>query len=107
MVTKRLYLPIYNLDEIRQAATKQQIRYAGRKVNRDIANLGYTLQDVANSIVSLTPKDFKESVDYSAKSYDVYIKDVVRTEQTDRIYMKLRLQENGEIKILEIGSFHL
>jgi hypothetical protein len=100
-------LPIYNLDEMRQAASKQRINYAGRKVNKDIANLGYTLQDVVNCIVSLTVKDFKESVTYPEKSYDVYIKDVVQTEQTDRVYMKLRLEENGEIKILEIGSFHL
>lgn len=96
-----------NLDEMRQAATKQQINYAGRKVSRDIANLGYTLPEVASCIASLTPNDFKESIDYPDKSYDVYIKDVVRTDQVDRIYMKLRLHENGEIKILEIGSFHL
>lgn len=100
-------MPIYNLDEMRQAAIKQQINYAGRKVNRDIANLGYTLQEVVSCIVSLATNDFKESVDYSEKSYDVYIKDVVRAEQTDTIYMKLRLQENGEIKLLEVGSFHL
>jgi hypothetical protein len=101
-------LPFFNLDKIRVAASLQQIEYAGCKVRKDIANLGYTLEVVADSIASLTPTDFQKTIVYPDQTaHDVYIKNVIREEQTDKIYMKLGLLDNGEIEIVEIGSFHL
>ena len=101
-------MPFFNLDKIRVAASLQRIEYIGCKVRKDIANLGYTLVEVADSIASLTPTDFQKTILYQDQTaHDVYIKNIIREEQTDKVYMKLRLLENGEIEIVEIGSFHL
>lgn len=102
-------MPFFNLDKIREAASQQRIRYRGGKhsnVQKTVANLGYTLEDVINCIVSLTPTDFSTTITKYQPPDDVYIKNVIREEQTDKIYMKLRLLEDGEIEIVEIGSFH-
>ena len=40
-------MPVYDLEEIRQAALAYKIDYQERKVQRHIANLGYQLRDVA------------------------------------------------------------
>ncbi|MFI3119713.1 MAG: type II toxin-antitoxin system MqsR family toxin [Methylococcaceae bacterium] len=101
-------MPFFNLDKIRAAAAQHHIRYKGLKVSKDIRNLGYTLEEVSTCIISLTPADFQKTIEYPDQSaHDVYIKNVTQEERTDRIYMKLRLLENGEIQIVEIGSFHL
>lgn len=104
-------MPFFSLDKIREASSKQRIQYRGgdrNKVRKDIANLGYTLEDVISCIVSLTINDFKETKKYPDQTFDdVYIKDVIREDSIDRVYMKLRLLENGQIQIVEIGSFHL
>jgi len=93
----------FNLDEVREAAAQQKIQYKGRKVQKDVANLGYTLKEVADYIVSLTANDFKETKVYDDQIvHDVYIKT-----RTDRIYIKLRLLDNQQIQIVEVGSFHL
>jgi hypothetical protein len=101
-------LPIYDLEKIRKAAVQHRIKYKGLKVPQDVKNLGYTFEDVAASIMSLASSDFQKTIEYSDKTaHDVYIKEIVRDEQVDSIYMKLRLRENGELQIVEIGSFHL
>lgn len=101
-------MPFFNLDKIREAAAKQNIKYKGLKVPKDIRNLGYTLEEVSTCIISLTSTDFEKTIEYPDQTvHDVYIKNVIREEQTDRIYIKLRLLENREIEIVEIGSFHL
>lgn len=101
-------MPFFNLDKIREAASQQNIKYKGLNVPKSIRNLSYTLEDVSACIVSLTAADFQKTIEYPDKTiHDVYIKNVIRKEQTDRIYMKLRLLEDREIEIVEIGSFHL
>jgi hypothetical protein len=101
-------LPYFNLDDIRRAALKQHIKYKGLKVPQDIKNLGYTFEEVSACIVALTLSDFYKTIEYPDKTaHDVYIKDIRIEERTDKIYMKLRLRENGIIQIVEIGSFHL
>jgi len=102
------YTPNYLLDDICEAAKKGQLRYAGRKVNNDIRNLGYTGVDVGRCISLLTSKDFRKCLNYENASYDVYICDYKKHEEStaDRIYMKLRLLTSGEIQV-EIGSFHV
>ena len=93
----------FNLEQVREAAEQHRIQYKGRKVQKDITNLGYTLNEVADYISSLTEHDFKETKQYDDKTvHDVYIKTL-----TDRIYIKLRLLDNQHIQIVEIGSFHL
>ncbi|MFI3157269.1 MAG: type II toxin-antitoxin system MqsR family toxin [Methylococcaceae bacterium] len=104
-------MPFFDLAKIREAASQQRIQYRGgsrSKVRKDIANLGYSLDDVTNCIISLTATDFKKTISYPDQSFDdVYFKNVIREEQSDEIYMKLRLMEDGEIQIVEIGSFHV
>jgi hypothetical protein len=102
-------LPYFTLDKIRQAAAQRRITYKGLKVVQDIRNLGYTAEEIAACIVSLTLIDFQKTIEYPDQTaHDVYIKNIIRDDkQTDRIYMKLRLRENGEIHIVEVGSFHL
>jgi hypothetical protein len=100
----------FNLDEIREAASLGNIKYNGRKVDKDIRNLGYTATEVSNCITSLTTKDFHKTEIYADAKFDVYIKDFIRDENkqlSDRIYMKLRLLEDGAIQIVQVGSFHL
>lgn len=100
--------PAYSLDDIRAAADQHRVRYEGHKVNSDIRNLGYTLKEVAHCILGLQTKHFQKSLKYENACYDVYIRDFQRGEDqpADRIYMKLRLLETGQLEI-GIGSFHL
>ena len=103
-------LATFDLEAIRNAALQKNIRYKGRKVSRDVTNLGYTLDDVSDCISALTTNDFRETKLYSESEavFDVYIKNFERKEQPpDRIYMKLRLLKDGAIQLIEIGSFHL
>jgi hypothetical protein len=43
-------MPHYDLGQIIAAAKQKNIVYGGRKINQDIANLGYTLDEVSNCI---------------------------------------------------------
>jgi hypothetical protein len=101
----------YNLDKIREAAKKQKIEYRGGRnsnVRKTIANLGYTFTDVINCITSLSPSNFLTTYEYPDKTFDDgYIIKLEHEEIDDEIFMKLRLLENGDIEIVEIGSFHL
>ena len=104
-------IPAYTLDDIRAAAELCRIRYDGHKVNADIRNLGYPQNDVARCIAGLKAGDFRKSLAYPNKVYDVYIRrfQFSDNEKPDEIYMKLRLLDNGELTIgtIGIGSFHL
>jgi len=102
------FRPAYPLDDIRAAADQHRVHYEGRKVNSDIRNLGYTLENVAHCISGLQTKHFQKSLKYENACYDVYIRDFRQGEDkpADRIYMKLRLLDTGQLEI-SIGSFHL
>lgn len=102
------FRPAYPLDDIRAVADQHRVRYEGRKVNSDIRNLGYTLEDVAHCISGLQAKQFEKSLKYENACYDVYIRDFRHDEDkpADRIYMKLRLLNTGKLEI-GIGSFHV
>ena len=100
--------PAYALDDIRTAAENRRIRYDGRKVNSNIRDLGYTLDDVARCVAGLKQENFRKSLAYSNAVYDVYIGRCYRpqTRDADDIYMKLRVLDTGELSV-GIGSFHL
>lgn len=105
-------MPHYNLDSIREAATQQNIRYKGRRVNTQITELGYTLDDVSDCISSLTISNFSKTIHFpdSGEVFDVYLKRCQREEELPAlIYIKLRLLETGEIQInqIELASFHV
>ncbi|KJV05554.1 type II toxin-antitoxin system MqsR family toxin [Methylocucumis oryzae] len=99
----------YDLNAVREAVLKQQVSYRGRKVYKDIANLGYTLDDVTACLSYLTAKDYRKTERYSDAVFDVYIKKTAnKNDQSfDRIFIKLRLIDAENIEIVEIGSFHL
>ena len=102
-------MPHYDLEKIIVAAKQKNIIYGGRKINQDIANLGYTLDEVSNCIAQLRPEHHQKiwTNDDNTCIFDVYIINFSpRESQTDSIYMKLRLLENGQIQV-GLGSFHL
>ncbi|MEQ1739115.1 MAG: type II toxin-antitoxin system MqsR family toxin [Methyloglobulus sp.] len=102
-------MPYYSLEKIIAAANAQQIIYGGRKVNSDIANLGYTLDEVARCISQLKPEHYRKTHKFEDNStvYDDYVIEFSpQEEKPDSIYIKLRLLENGEVQI-GLGSFHL
>ncbi|MFO1431461.1 MAG: type II toxin-antitoxin system MqsR family toxin [Candidatus Competibacteraceae bacterium] len=100
--------PAYPLDKIRAAAEAGNIVYGGRKVQRDIANLGDTKDEVIRCIVGLRGTHYQKTLTFTDKGtvFDVYSRDFEHHEHTDRIYMKLRLLPNGQ-GYVSVGSFHL
>jgi hypothetical protein len=104
-------VPVYDLEEVRQAALAYKIDYRGRKVQRDIANLGYQLRDVAQCFAQLRESDFSKSIDYGNGQAvdDVYIvtypKPNSENIEFDPLYIKFCLL-NGSLSI-ELASFHL
>ncbi len=55
-------MPHYSLSDISKAVRENNIIYHGRKVQRDISNLGYELADVKNCLLALTNNDFQKSI---------------------------------------------
>lgn len=65
---KETHLPHYLLDDIRQAAHRDNFRYEGRKVNTDIRNLSYTSEDVKKCISGLVSGQFQKCLHYEVPS---------------------------------------
>jgi hypothetical protein len=104
-------VPRYDLEEVKQAALAYKIEYRGRKVQRDIANLGYQLRDVVQCLAQLRESDFSKSIDYKNGQAidDVYIIKYPKPNseyiEFDSLYVKFCLI-NGNLSI-ELASFHL
>jgi len=104
-------VPVYDLEEVRQAALAYKIEYRGRKVQRDVANLGYQLRDVAQCLAQLRESDFSKSIDYGNGQAidDVYIVTYPNPHsenlEFDQLYVKFCLI-NAHLSI-DIASFHL
>ena len=105
-------MPVYNLEEVRQAALAYQIEYRGRKVQRDVANLGYQLRDVVQCLAQLQESDFSKSIDYgSGQAIDeiyivTYPKPNSENIEFDPLYIKFCLI-NGRLIVVELASFIL
>jgi len=102
-------MPQYDLEQLVAAARARQIIYGGRKVHQDIANLGYSLNEVAICIQQLRADNFQKTWcnDDNTAIFDVYkIEFSPQDGQNDSIYMKLRLLDNGQV-FVGLGSFHL
>lgn len=100
----------YSLPRVRELAREKQIVYVSRKVQRDISNLGYTMDDVCTCLASLQDGDYRESLQYAENSpwLDVYRKlwsgcDTGQLEP-DSLYIKLKL--NRDCTTVVIMSFH-
>ena len=105
-------MPNYNLQEVKTLAQEMKFEYAGRKVLRDINNLGYERKDVADCISQLSEADFSKTHYYpNQPAQDAYIckfrkKTDIEDEVTeDELYIKFYLS-NGQLRI-NFSSFHL
>jgi hypothetical protein len=104
-------VPYYCLDTVRTAAKNDQIEYRGRKVQRDITNLGYERKDVLACLISLTESDFYKT--YQRNGSDD-IDDAYRIDypnpssnngELDSLYIKFCLINNH--LMIDLASFHL
>ena len=60
----------YDLEQVKAAAQNLDIEYRGRKVSRDIANLGYDLHDVSACLCQLSKSDFRKTHNYDKQPPD-------------------------------------
>jgi hypothetical protein len=101
----------YSLEEVRTAGSAARIEYRGRKVQRDIANLGYDLNDVIDCLMQLSESDFRKTHVYddgtpSDDDYTCrYTRRVDGESVTDDLYIKFCLV--NDFLVIDLGSFHL
>ncbi|MCH8549174.1 MAG: type II toxin-antitoxin system MqsR family toxin [Balneolaceae bacterium] len=103
-------VPLYDLEVVRQAAREQAVQYRGRRVNLDILNLGYELDDVCRCLLLLTRENFYKSHHYEGRpGDDAYRLSAPRPasagEGFDDLYIKFCVI--GDEVLVELGSFHL
>lgn len=104
-------MPYYCLDAVRTAARNDQIEYRSRKVQRDIANLGYELKDVLACLISLTESDFYKTYPHNDSddiddAYRInYLNPTTNNGERDSLYIKFCLINNH--LIIDLASFHL
>jgi len=94
-------MPNYKLDNVRRVVRNGEVRFHGRKAQRDMYNLGYEINDVKSCLLSLTDSDFHKSHNYNGRGFDAY----VVTFNTDQLYVKFCLM--GDYLYINVGSFHL
>jgi len=100
-------VPAYSLDRIHALVRLKKLVYGGRKVQRDIVNLYYDLDDVCRCLLSLNACHFKESVRYadSGVCFDIYqVTCRGPDDKDDPLYIKLKLSRDCVVVV--IGSFH-
>jgi hypothetical protein len=98
----------YDLAKVKAAAQQLNIEYRGRKVNRDVANLGYDLNDVANCLCQLTPNEFRKTHTYRNQlPDDEYICSYKKDSETplDKLYIKFCIVD--DCLVIDLASFHL
>ena len=102
-------MPLYDLNDIKAAAENKRIEYSGRKVQRDIGNLDYVLEDVLDCLMKLDEKDFNKSGSYEDGNpgYDSYVTKYYKDGRAnaDIIFIKFRLIDRNVI--IDLMSFHL
>ncbi|CAH9054197.1 hypothetical protein PSECIP111951_00983 [Pseudoalteromonas holothuriae] len=99
----------YDLEQVKAAAQNLDIEYRGRKVSRDIANLGYDLNDVSACLCQLSESDFRKTHNYDKQPPDDeyicrYRKDS-REDEFDELYVKFCLID--DCLVVDLASFHL
>lgn len=98
--------PAYSLERVHELARSGEVAYGGQKVQRDIENLHFELDDVCRCLLSLNACHFKESVSYSDSGicFDVYrVTCRGRDDVDDQLFIKLRVSRDC---IVLLGSFH-
>ena len=101
----------YRLEDVKAAAREAKIEYRGLKVQRDIANLGYELNDVIDCLMQLSESNFRKTHIYNdgTPPDDDYICQYTRQVDgesvTDELYIKFCLVD--DCLMIDLGSFHL
>jgi len=99
----------YNLEQVKAAAQNLDIEYRGRKVSRDIANLGYDINDVSRCLCFLSSIDFRKTHYYENQlPDDEYICRYRKNpdeDEWDELYVKFCLID--EYLVIDLASFHL
>lgn len=112
--TKRI--PNCDLATVRELASAGKVSYAGRGVQRDVANLGYDLNDVIACLQTLPAAGFIGSVDYPLGSGAKLCCDAYETqycssnrEEADTIYVKFAVTQHSSSASCNVivCSFHL
>ena len=86
----------YDLEQVKSAAQSLDIEYRGRKVSRDIANLGYDMNDVSSCLCQLRKSDFRKTHSYGNQTPD---------DEYDQLYVKFCLVDG--YLVIDLASFHL
>ncbi len=100
-------MAVYDLENVKAVALQQKINYGSRKVQVDMANLDYELNDVADCLSKLTATEFRKAHEYNNRAYDEYICTYTKigNEVPDELYVKFCLL--GDCLSIELISFHL
>jgi hypothetical protein len=99
--------PAYALERVRELARKEKVRYESGRVQLDVANLGYALDEVCACIEALRGDDFRHAERHGPDALwlDVYGLDWRSSGgQTDDLYIKLRLANS--CLVVGLHSFH-
>lgn len=100
----------YDLEQVKAAARSLNIEYRGRKVSRDIANLGYDIADVSSCLYQLRISDFHKTHCYENQppddGYICRYKVDPEEDEYDELYVKFCLID-GYLLVIDLASFHL
>lgn len=101
--------PEYGLQGVHRLASFKQVYYAGSadKLLKHLAELGFSLTDVCDELLTLNASDYDRSIQYGGRGawHDVYLKDFPTDDDPSRrLYVKFRISE--DCVLLELCSFH-
>ena len=102
----------YDIQDVINAARQQKIVYPGRKVQRDIRNLGYELKDLSDCLSRLRESDFRKTHCYlDSLPVDDYVVSYQKRSTADEecpvddLYIKFCMIDGN--LVIELVSFHL
>jgi hypothetical protein len=100
-------VPLFDLERVREAGRLGKVGLQ-RTAQRDIQELGYSLEDVNRCIETLRPEDFHKSEAYGDHlECDVYLRGFQGSPGGfDDLYIKLRIPPTSIPQVL-LMSFHL
>lgn len=98
----------YSLARVHELAAVGKVSYAGRNVERDVENLGYPPEYVAQCLQTLNKCHFQECIRYGngVPWMDVYkVRYPSPKGHLDDLYIKLKLDR--DCVLISLNSFHL